>query len=220
MPLTSGQLLEFDTAIASYAFPAVYFDFGTSAEVRARDMRAVEVAVREMLVSPDIDRVRDGLANVLYWGYAQIGYRGVRVRRFRDRVTGVQLENFQTTIAAEHAASLCSIAAIGLPEFSGISFISKVLTFLDPARYCVLDKQLLKLAAVPGDRALHRLSSGTQIPVTPGNERAYDAWRGECAGISQQYFHSNYRVVDVERGFFQLVQSGQLATAQHMYVAA
>jgi len=183
-------------------------------------MRAVESAIRDMLVSTATDCVRDGLANVIYWGYAQIGYRGVRVRRFRDRVSEAQLDKFRALIEAEDAADLANIAAIGLPEFSGISFISKVLAFLDPVRYCVLDKQLLKLAAVPGDRALHRLSTGTQIPVTPGNEKAYDAWRTECADISKRYFGGKYRAVDVERGFFQLAQDGQLAAAQRLYVAA
>jgi hypothetical protein len=220
MPLNSNQVSEFAAAITAYAFPAVYFDFGANTEVLAQDMRAVESAIRDMLVSTATDRVRDGLANVVYWGYAQIGYRNVRVRRFRDRVSDVQLDRFRALIEAEDAAGLANIAAIALPEFSGISFISKILAFLDPVRYCVLDKQLLKLAAVRGDRALHRLSTGTQIRVTPGNEKAYDAWRSECADISQRYFGGKYRVVDVERGFFQLVQDDQLTAAQQLYVAA
>jgi hypothetical protein len=34
------------------------------------------------------------------------------------------------------------------------------------------------------------------------------------------YFENRYRVVDVERGFFQLVQDDQLAVAQDIYMAA
>jgi len=220
MPLNGRQLVELDRAIAEYAFPAIYFDFRANTEVRAGDMRAVEAAIRDMLVSGAAERIRDGLANVIYWGYAQIGYRETRVLRFRQNVSADQLCRFQALIKAESSVGLASIAALRLPEFSGISFISKILAFLDPARYCVLDKQLLKLAAVAGNRALHRLSAGTQIPVTASNEKAYDAWRGECAEISVRYFGGRYRVVDVERGFFSMVQAGQLAAAQELYVAA
>jgi hypothetical protein len=107
-----------------------------------------------------------------------------------------------------------------MPEYSGISFISKVLTFLDPTRFCVLDKQLAKLASGPGDRALHRLSMGTQIQITSNNEGVYNAWRAECAEIAMRYFGGQHGVVDVERGFFQLVQSGKIELAQQIYVAA
>jgi hypothetical protein len=34
-----------------------------------------------------------------------------------------------------------------------------------------------------------------------------------------RYFNSQYRVVDVERGFFQLVQAGQPGSAQQPYAA-
>ena len=220
MPLSKRQASEFEAAIAEYDFPAVYFDFRGSVEGRAGNMLAVEAAIREMLVSTGIERVRDGLANVIYWGYAQIGYRDNRVRRFRNSVTDDQLGRFLALLGAGDPVGLGTLAALRLPEFSGMSFISKVLAFLDPARYCVLDKQLLKLAAVSGSRALHRLSSGTQIAVTANNERAYDAWREECADISAQYFGSRYRVVDVERGFCQLVQAGRLAVVQELYLAA
>ena len=101
-----------------------------------------------------------------------------------------------------------------------MSFISKILMFLDPAEYCVLDRQLAKLGAVPGERALHGLLFGTQIPVTAHNEAVYDAWRADCRRISTQYFGGGYRVVDVERGFFQLVQSARLVLAQRIYAAA
>ena len=38
--------------------------------------------------------------------------------------------------------------------------------------------------------------------------------------ISRQYFRARYRVVDVERGFFQLVQGGKLEIAQQLYATA
>lgn len=221
MALDERQISELDQAIATYAFPIVYFDFGANVEVRSRDMRAVEAAIRGMLVSATTDRIRDGLANVIYWGWAQKpGFRDVRVHRFRNHVSQEQIGRFHVLIATEGVPTLADIAAIKMPEFSGVSFISKILAFLAPTRYCVLDKQLIKLASVPG-RALQRLSAqGTQIRVTPGNERAYDAWRVECAEISARYFGGRHRVVDVERGFFQLLQDGRLPFAQQVYGAA
>lgn len=107
-----------------------------------------------------------------------------------------------------------------MPQFSGVSFISKILMFLDPSTYCVLDRQLARLTG-PGQKALHRLKcSGNQIGVTAHNEALYDAWREECRGISLKYFDGRYRVADVERGFFQLIQAGQLGFANELYVAA
>ena len=94
MSLNSRQVSDLDSAIASYAFPAVYFDFRAKTQVRAPDMRTVEAAIRDMLASTAIDGVRDGLANVIYWGYAQIGYRDVRVRRFLRGVSEGQLDTF------------------------------------------------------------------------------------------------------------------------------
>lgn len=220
MALSEAQTSELEVAIETYAFPAVYFDFGTGIEVRAGNMRAVENAIREMLTSKADGQVLDGLANVIYWGYAQIGYRDTRVRRFRDEATEDQLNGFRTLLESADSVGLAAIAALKLPEFSGISFVSKILAFLDPVNYCVLDKQLLKLAMGPGDRALHQVSAGTQIRVTTRNQQAYDVWREECASISGQYFNGRYRAVDVERGFFQLVQSGRVTLAQEVYGAA
>lgn len=220
MALNEAQISELEVAITTYAFPTVYFDFRTGVEVRAGHMRAVEDAIREMLTSKTNGPVLDGLTNVIYWGYAQIGYRDTRVRRFRNNATEDQLNRFRTLLDSPGVVGLATISALKLPEFSGISFVSKILAFLDPVNFCVLDKQLLKLAMCPGDRALHRVSAGTQIRLTAKNQEAYDAWRAECASISARYFNGRYRAVDVERGFFQLVQSDRVTFAQEAYGAA
>lgn len=187
MSLDRQQVKEFREAIEAYRFPSVYFDFDTRREVRASDMRAIESAIGDMLRSSATDRIRDGLANVLYWGYAQIGYRDDRVRRFRDQVTDDQLGSFVSLISSGNPG-LATIGAIRLPQFSGISFVSKVLMFIDPDRYCVLDKQLLKLGAGSGHRALHRVSAGSRIRITAQNEDAYNDWRVECTAMSRRYF--------------------------------
>jgi len=70
-------------------------------------------------------------------------------------------------------------------------------------------------------RSLDRLvQSKTQIPVTKNNQIVYDEWRKECAEISRKYFNEIYRVVDVERGFFNLVWKGQILLANGIYAAA
>ena len=220
MSVISGEVSRLAAAIEAYGFPAVYFDFDAGRPVQAINMREVECVVQDMLRSPSRDRVKDGLANVLYWGYAQIGFGERRVRRFRDLVQPQQIESLQDLARQGPAPSLSAVAAIRMPEFSGVSFISKILAFMDPSDYCVLDKQLLKLAAVSGTGALHRVSAGTQIRVTRANEHAYDDWRAECRGISTRCFGGRYRVIDIERRFFQMVQSGDVAAAARIYGSA
>ena len=140
--------------------------------------------------------------------------------RFRKGVTLNHFTQFQALVAASSVPSLSKLKALKIPEYSGVSFISKILAFLDPDQYCVLDQQLARLGAGSGASALHRLRFGTRIDVTAHNEVVDDAWRAECRHISAQYFRGRHRVVDVERGFFQLVQTNQLPLAQQIYAAA
>ena len=58
--------------------------------------------------------------------------------------------------------------------------------------------------------SLEKYLPHSQIPVTAHNHRVYDGWRAECQRISTTYFSGRYRVVDVERGFFHLIQTNQL----------
>jgi hypothetical protein len=209
-----------EAAILAYGFPPIYFDFAANVQVHAPNMNAVELAIRNMLVSPMALDVKYGLANVIYWGYGQIGYQNTRVARFLNNVTQNHLAEFQALVAAPNAPTLSQIRAIRMPEYSGISFISKILAFINPGQYCVLDQQLARLAMGPGACALHGLTHGTQIRVTAHNQAIYDAWRTECQRIGNQYYGGRHRVVDVERGFFQLIQTNQLPLAQHIYAAA
>jgi hypothetical protein len=220
VPLDREQIALLDTAIANYGFPAVYFNFSDDSPQHATCMVDVELALYEMLTSKSAQDVAYGLANVIYWGYAQIGFRDTRVKRFLSGVTANQITQFQSLMGRIKAPTLSDIGSLKMPEYSGISFISKVLAFLNPVEYCVLDKQLAKIGHLAGDRSLHRLRAGTSIPVSGRNEAAYDDWRQECKDISTQYFDGKYRTVDVERGFFQLVQTNNLVAAQHIYAAA
>ena len=53
----------------------------------------VECFVRLQLLSQDLGEVRDGLSNVLYWGFYNAGYRDCRVEDFRQRVTLAKLRD-------------------------------------------------------------------------------------------------------------------------------
>jgi hypothetical protein len=220
MPLTTYQIEQLDEAIRAYSFPAVYFDFKNNREYLAPSMLAVEKIVGSKLRSLDIDDVKFGLANVLYWGYSQIGYGITRVNIFLNNITIFQLDDFQELLVGNKIPRLADVKHIQMPQYSGMSFISKVLMFLDPAKYCVLDQKIALLRTQSSPKALNRLvfrPKDTQIRISRYNEAVYDKWRDECMAISSMYFQASYRAVDIERGFFELIQHGDLSTAQTIY---
>jgi hypothetical protein len=175
-PLTPVQVNDLRAAIGAYAFPPTYYNFVAGAPVHAANMAAVEVAIQTMLLSTNPAIAKQGLANVLYWGYAQIGFGPTRVNRFWNGVTAAQLAQYQALVTAHGVPSLRQLRAIGMPEYSGISFLSKILMFLDPTNYCVLDLQLAGIRHVPGARPLHGLVvHGTTIGATHHNQTIYNA---------------------------------------------
>jgi hypothetical protein len=103
-----------------------------------------------------------------------------------------------------------------LPEFSGVSFVSKVRMFLDPTGSATLDQQIMKIHAALGHTVLATVSfrtGATQIPVTKANSLAYEAWCGRLYNIARTYFPAGTRVADVERGFFHMVQTSRVCLA-------
>ncbi len=220
MPLNPAQIAQLHEAITAYAFPSVYFDFNNGLEVEAQNMIEVEAVLAGQLRSQEVVTTKQGLANVLYWGYAQIGFRQNRIDDFMNNVSDQQIIDFQALITANNLPTMMAIKRIGLPQYSGISFISKILMFLNPVAYCVLDQQLTKLRTPDAPKILNELIFGqheTQIRVTNHNETVYNGWCGECSAISQTYFQGKYRVVDIERGFFNLIQQNHLLDAQAIY---
>ena len=220
MPLTAVQIEQLRGAITGYAFPAVYFDFNNGLEVVAQNMLEVEAALAGQLRSQEVASTKHGLANVLYWGYAQIGYRQNRIDKFINNVSDQQIKDFQALLTANNIPTMMAIRHIGLPQYSGISFISKILMFLNPRAYCILDQQLAKLRTPKSPKILNDLvfsQNETQIRITNNNETVYNGWRNECSAISQMYFQGTYRVVDIERGFFNLIQRNNLLNAQAIY---
>jgi hypothetical protein len=220
MPLNQHQKNQLEASIIQYIFPAVYYDFINNDPVMAANMHDVEKYIRKLLYSNKLIDVKHGLANVIYWGYAQVGYRDHRVERFLDLVSEEQIQLFQKIILSGTLPDMASINNLRLPEFSGMSFISKILMFLDSANYCILDKQISTLRTPGCMKALSHLAFGqneTQIRISYNNQNVYNNRREECREISAQYYQKAYRVVDVERGFITLIQTGNLAAAQEIY---
>ena len=183
-------------------------------------MVEVEAVIAGQLRSQEVVSTKHGLANILYWGYAQIGYRRNRVNDFMNNVLNHHILDFQALINEDNVPTMMEVHRICMPQYSGISFISKILMFLNPGAYCVLDKQLTQLRTPGSPKILNELTfrqTETRIRITNHNEAVYNGWRNECSAISQLYFQGNYRVVDVERGFFNLIQQNHLLDAQAIY---
>ncbi|MFH1596788.1 MAG: hypothetical protein ABIG94_10545 [Pseudomonadota bacterium] len=207
-------------SIVGYSFPAIYYDFINNCQVNPTNMGVVEEYVFKLLRSKNIIDVKYGLANVLYWGYAQVGYRDTRVQRFLNNTTDNQIKSFQELLLDGAVPDIATIKNLRLPEFSGMSFVSKIVMFLDPVNYCVLDDKVSNLRNPNCRKALSHLVFGPnemRIRISRQNQNVYNAWREECRAISAQYYQNVYRVVDVERGFFTLIQTGEIATAQEIY---
>lgn len=214
MPLNQSQVDTLKLAALNYIFPAAYFDFSKNKPVDGLTMRQVEEGIRNDLLSDDLLKVKDGLSNVLYWGFSQMGGLGpVRTEIFRTQVTEKNLLAASRLFSESPRPDLKAIARIGLPQLSMVSFVSKVRMFLDPNKSAVLDKQIMKIHEKRATTVLAAVKiNGTAIPVTSNNSRVYEAWCDRLEIINQAY-ELQLRVVDVERAFFHLVQSGRTQIA-------
>ncbi|MBV4474827.1 hypothetical protein [Pseudomonas botevensis] len=212
MALSSTQIHDLDYAIRNYSFPLDYYDYNlahTHNPQKASSIRHLEAIIQSQLKSGVPVDTEQGLGNIIYWGNATAGYRDSRFANFRTRIGAYAPYPGFNGLIAGSAASLGNIRRLGYPGYSGISFVSKILMFLDPQNYCVLDLQISKLRRTgrPIPRALDRLKVyTTRIPITRNNELVYGLWCDECRSISQTYYTGRYRVADIERGFFELIK--------------
>lgn len=206
------------SAVAAYAYPAVSYDFERQVERAHADVRELEQAVHADLTARRSERVRAGLANILYWGYARQGRRDARVRSFLEAVTPEHLARASATFEMLQGPGLRQLKRIGLPRFSQVTFLSKLRMFLDPTRYAALDLKLAKLRLEQHRTLLHDLKvQPTSIPVTEHNERVYAAWCSACLSFAATLGRERgWRAADVERGFFQLVDTGHVAVAARL----
>ena len=140
------------------------YDFTEEKPLHHDSMLAVEQ------YSKDVSAVKDGLSNVLYWGYAQQpGRRDFRVSDFRKTIPDPErepkLDQFAQLMRSGRADLLKNIKQLHLRQFSQISFVSKILMFLDPARYPVLDLKIAKAFAKPSFLPLQPDRLALQIDV-------------------------------------------------------
>jgi len=198
-----------------YDFPCKLFDFKNKSEIEFEDYRTLEKYIQKQLLSNDILQVKDGLSNVLFWGYYRIGYKETRLKKFRDYVTPFQLEAFKDLLV-KNMINPINIKKIGMPQFSGFSFISKILMFLNPSKYVVLDKKIMKLRDEKNlDNPLSNIPykpSDSGIRVSPVSQKYYHAWCELCNFISSQ-MSETIITVDIERGFFKLVEDDRIEYA-------
>jgi len=213
MRLNDEQIQRLREVISGYDFPMVAYDFEKQHErSNFESYLELERYVCDLLRSGRSEAVRNGLSNVLYWGYATSrGRQRDRVGKFRARVTEQQLSAFSKVVRATEFIKPSDICKCGLPQFSKLSFISKVLMFLDPYRYVTLDLQLRKIQNAGISTIFKNLKAcPTYLPVNQHNETFYYSWCSTCAEIAREYFDSTgIRAVDVERGIFTLVRNGE-----------
>ena len=194
-----------------YDFPKRLYDFYNNQEIEFGAYRELEQYIQTRLKSNEPEEIKNGLSNVLYWGYYRIGYRDERIKRFRDKVTESQLKDFARLVIANRMTPI-NIKKIGLPQFSGLSFVSKILMFFDPRNFVVLDKKIMQLSD-PTNRNNDPITKiGNQksgIRITEDSQKHYIEWCNLCKKIATHYLNSDY-AVDAERGFFKLVENNQL----------
>ena len=182
-------------AVEDYGFPKVTWDFEEEKETRHDGMPSVEERVGELLRSGDPGRTRAGLSNVLYWGYArQPGRRDAKVRDFRNavpeddpRLAGIAelARSPGEPPAAAGRSGLLAVKRLKLRQFGQISFASKILMFLDPTRFPVLDLRIARAFASGGFAPLAGLGFGPGgIPITRPNANAYDNWARWCGKVA------------------------------------
>lgn len=214
------------------------YDPETHAAVIHADFGTLEKYIAADLTSGDPTRTRRGFLSVMWWGM-----HGGDQRFMPARFTS--LEAARSPHKYELAASLLPALAtvftgaahlyilkgLGLPGYSGVSFVSKLRMFTLPYRYVVLDTKLVRmqnttgrarnvLDAVHVTRTEQRKPEGSvtrqvSIAVNDHNELAYEAWSRLCRRIAEDDFqgevlHGRFvNAADVERGFFALVGAGR-----------
>ena len=204
-------------AIRDYDFPAVTYDFTEEKPLHHDSMLAVEQYIGTLLHSKDFSAVKDGLSNVLYWGYARQPIRDFRVSDFRKTIPDPErepkLDQFAQLIRSGRS-DLFNIKELQLRQFSQISFVSKILMFLDPTRSPVLDLKIAKAFAKSSFLPLQNLTfAKAGISITKRNATAYDTWACWCREIATVVNEASVspcrgvRAVDVERALFTLADS-------------
>ena len=220
MTLNSSQIELLGKAIRAYDYPAVTYDFVNEEEVAHPGMPSVEKSIRDQLLSTDPNVVKDGLSNVLYWGYARAGYGNYRVELFRKSVTGTHLSKCMDLfgdLALLEPGSIGGLTIRTLPQF-GLAFSTKLLAFLDPERFVVLDAQLGRLSDEAPETFFGRIRTVGSYGTIELN--VYRDWCRFCVNVAHTYWERGARAVDVERGIYHMVTHEGLREAAEIVRAA
>ena len=205
-------------AVEGYDYPRVAYDFRKESETCYEDMFGVEDCIGALLRSRAPERIRDGLSNVLYWGYArQPRRRDARVRDFRDAIPvgDPKLGQFAELVRSmgerpwpeAGGSELLGLKRLRLRQFGQMSFATKILMFLDP-RFPVLDLKVAKAFANGGFAPLSELRFDKGgIRITRSNMMAYECWARWCQEVARLTNEvppprRGLRAVDVERALF------------------
>ncbi len=233
--------------IEKYDFPPITYDFAKDPDYEDKDnqdnqnphkkdnlhahdcMHAVEKYIGDLLLSEDTQSVKDGLSNVLYWGWARKpGRRDDWVNKFRNAELENKIKEFvQLAQELEKRPTSCEvlsgsellhkISKLNLPKFGkGMPFVSKILMFLAPMNYPVLDTKIATAYenSFLGDLKLYGEGKDRRIEITGDNSKTYDKWACWCREIAKVVNGSpgspcnHFRAVDVERALFTLAQRG------------
>ena len=235
----AGLLCE---TVRDYDFPPVTYDFTENKEICHGSIRDVEKCIRDLLCSGDTRKVKDGLSMVLYWGYANDPrWKSTKPKKFweipcaelEDGLKGfVQLaRELAGSSIVPSAGYLLKTTDLGIPQFGRVSFASKILMFLNPVYYPVLDTKIAKVYAnsffLPLQDLTYDPQKETSIRITKHNATVYDTWACWCREIARVVNKSaespcnHFRAVDVERALFTLANSNKVSAipAAHALLA-
>ncbi len=121
-------------AVAGYSYPKVTYDFENNREAYHENMRQVEETIKSQLLSKNLEEVKDGLSNVLYWGRYRMEDRNFVVCQFRLYVDAVKQVDDSTikdisheirTNPAPRLENLTKLGVLSYP-FKYMSFVSKL----------------------------------------------------------------------------------------------
>jgi hypothetical protein len=116
MALSQEQAELLRHAIEDYAFPPNLYDFVNNRCDHQPNTTEIETRIKADLTCGDWQRVKNGLSNVLYWGWGQSpGLRDARVKRFRMKANESQLRQAAQLFQKCPPPSLLEIKRLELP---------------------------------------------------------------------------------------------------------
>jgi hypothetical protein len=198
-------------AISAYDYPSTTYDFLEKHERRFSSVVDLEHFLKNLLLSHDMQSLKDGLSGILFWGYYRVPYRDHRVGTFRAKVSDAHLQAASGVFPTLEGNGLMRLSRLALPEFSNMAFVTKLRTFLDPDHYCVLDRKIARLAQL----ASRLKFQPTYIPINAQNERVYGWWVDACRTLASR-LPMKARPIDVERGIFHLADHGEADLAERL----